>query len=401
MDIPDKLLDELLKGYSKPEDLHGPNGILKQLTKKLVERAMQAEMDHHLGYPKNHPAGRNNGNSRNGTSKKTVVGEQGKTEIEVPRDRNGEFEPQLIKKGQRRWEGFDQQILSMYALGMTTRDIQAHLKGQYGVDVSPDLVSTVTDAVMDEVRQWQNRPLEKLYPVVFLDALVVKVRDQGHVVNKAAYLAIGLNRDGLKEVLGIWLETSEGAKLWLKIVNELKNRGLEDIFIACVDGLKGFPEAIEAVFPKTQVQLCIVHMVRNSLRYVSWKVRKELAADLKKIYAASTEAQAEGELKAFAAKWDSSYPTISKSWKANWTRITPYFAYPAAVRKIIYTTNAIESLNSVLRKSTRNRGSFPDDDSAVKLLYLGLRNLAKKWTMPVRDWGIAMNQFAILYEDRV
>lgn len=400
MDIPDKLLDELLKGYSKPEDLQGPNGILKQLTKKLVERAMQAEMDHHLGYPKSHPAGRNSGNSRNGTTKKTIVSDQGKTEIEVPRDRNGEFEPQLIRKGQRRWDGFDGQILSMYALGMTTRDIQAHLKGQYGVDVSPDLVSTVTDAVIDEVRQWQNRQLEDLYPVVFLDALVVKVRDQGHVVNKSAYLAIGLNRDGFKEVLGLWLENSEGAKLWLKIVNELKSRGLNDMFIACVDGLKGFPEAIEAVYPKTQVQLCIVHMVRNSLRYVAWKNRKTVAADLKKVYTAPTDAQAERELKAFAEKWDAAYPTISKSWKSNWARVIPFFAYPPAVRKIIYTTNAIESLNSVLRKATRNRGSFPDDDAAQKLLYLGLKNLAKKWTMPVRDWGEAVNQFSIIYEDR-
>lgn len=400
MEIPDKLLDELLKGYSKPEDLQGPNGILKQLTKRLVERAMQAEMDHHLGYPKNHPAGRNSGNSRNGKTKKTIVSDQGKTEIEVPRDRNGDFEPQLIRKGQRRWDGFDAQILSMYALGMTTRDIQAHLKGQYGVDVSPDLVSTVTDAVIDEVHEWQSRPLENLYPVVFLDALVVKVRDQGHVVNKAAYLAIGLNRDGFKEVLGLWLENSEGAKLWLKIVNELKSRGLEDIFIACVDGLKGFPEAIEAVYPKTQVQLCIVHMVRNSLRYVAWKNRKVVAADLKKVYTAPTEAQAERELKAFGEKWDAAYPTISKSWKSNWTRVIPFFAYPPAVRKIIYTTNAIESLNSVLRKATRNRGSFPDDDAAQKLLYLGLKNLAKKWTMPVRDWGEAVNQFSILYEDR-
>lgn len=400
MEIPDKLLDELLKGYSKPEDLQGPNGILKQLTKRLVERAMQAEMDHHLGYPKNHPAGRNSGNSRNGKTKKTIVSDQGKTEIEVPRDRNGDFEPQLIRKGQRRWDGFDAQILSMYALGMTTRDIQAHLKGQYGVDVSPDLVSTVTDAVIDEVHEWQSRPLENLYPVVFLDALVVKVRDQGHVVNKAAYLAIGLNRDGFKEVLGLWLENSEGAKLWLKIVNELKSRGLEDIFIACVDGLKGFPEAIEAVYPKTQVQLCIVHMVRNSLRYVAWKNRKTVAADLKKVYTAPTEAQAERELQAFGEKWDAAYPTISKSWKSNWTRVIPFFAYPPAVRKIIYTTNAIESLNSVLRKATRNRGSFPDDDAAQKLLYLGLKNLAKKWTMPVRDWGEAVNQFSILYEDR-
>jgi putative transposase len=400
MDISDKLLDELLKGYSKPEDLNGPNGILKQLTKKLVERAMNAEMDHHLGYAKNSPAGRNSGNSRNGTSKKTIISDQGKTEIDVPRDRNGEFEPQLIKKGQRRWNGFDQQILSMYALGMTTRDIQAHLKDQYGVDVSPDLVSTVTDAVIDEVRQWQNRPLERLYPVVFLDALVVKVRDQGHVVNKAAYLAIGLNRDGIKEVLGLWLESSEGAKLWLKIVNELKSRGLEDMFIACVDGLKGFPEAIEAVFPKTQVQLCIVHMVRNSLRYVSWKTRKSVAEDLKKIYAAPTVTQAETELEAFAQKWDGAYPAISKSWRSNWPRLTTFFGYPPAVRRIIYTTNAIESLNSVLRKATRNRGSFPDDDSAQKLLYLGLRNLAKKWTMPVRDWGEAINQFSIIYEDR-
>ena len=401
MATPDELLDELMKNYKKPEDIIGENGLLKQLTKALVERAMKAEMTAHLGYEKNEPAGKNTGNSRNGNSKKTIKGEFGNLEIEVPRDRNSTFEPVIIPKGETRFTGFDDKIISMYARGMTTRDIQGHLKDMYGVEVSPTLVSQVTDAITEEVTLWQNRPLEEVYPIMYLDAVRVKVRHNGSVINKAVYLSIGVTLDGQKDVLGMWVAETEGAKFWLQVVTELKNRGVKDIFIACVDGLKGFPEAIEAVFPKAQVQLCIVHMVRHSLRYVSWKQRKEVAADLKSIYSAPTVVQAEANLTAFAAKWDASHPTISKSWRNNWERITPLFSYPPDIRKAIYTTNAIESLNMSLRKVTKNRGSFPNDEAMIKLLFLAIRNISKKWTMPIHDWKSALNQFTIVFESRM
>src|SRR5512145_2044347 len=316
----DELLKDLMKNYKKPEDLIGENGLLKQLTKAMVEMAMKAEMTNHLGFEKHDPAGKNSGNSRNGNSKKTIKGEFGNMEIAVPRDRSSTFEPVIIPKGETRFTGFDDKIISMYARGMTTRDIQGHLKDIYGVEVSPTLVSQVTDAIIEEITLWQNRPLEEVYPIMYLDAVRVKVRHNSTVVNKAVYLAIGITWDGAKEVLGMWIAETEGAKFWLQVVTELKNRGVKDIFIACVDGLKGFPEAIEAVFPKAQVQLCIVHMVRHSLRYVSWKQRKEVAADLKSIYSAPTVEQAEANLTAFAAKWDASHPTISKSWRNNWER---------------------------------------------------------------------------------
>jgi putative transposase len=398
---PDELLDELMKNYKKPEDLIGENGLLKQLTKALVERAMKAEMSAHLGYEKNDPAGKNTGNSRNGNSKKTIKGEFGNLQIAVPRDRNATFEPVIIPKGETRFTGFDDKIISMYARGMTTRDIQGHLQDMYGVEVSPTLVSQVTDAITEEITLWQNRPLEEVYPIMYLDAVRVKVRHNGSVINKAVYLAIGVTMDGQKDVLGMWVAETEGAKFWLQVVTELRNRGVKDIFIACVDGLKGFPEAIESVFPKTQVQLCIVHMVRHSLRYVSWKQRKEVAADLKSIYSAPTVEQAEASLAAFAAKWDASHPTISKSWRNNWERITPLFGYPPDIRKAIYTTNAIESLNMSLRKVTKNRSSFPNDEAMIKLLFLAVRNISKKWTMPIHDWKSALNQFTILFESRV
>ena len=397
----DELLDELMKNYKKPEDLIGESGLLKQLTKALVERAMKAEMTAHLGYEKNDPSGKKTGNSRNGKSKKTIKGEFGNMEIAVPRDRNSTFEPVIIPKGETRFTGFDDKIISMYARGMTTRDIQEHLKDMYGVEVSPTLVSQVTDAITEEITLWQNRPLEEVYPIMYLDAVRVKVRHNGSVINKAVYLAIGVTLDGQKDVLGMWVAETEGAKFWLQVVTELKNRGVKDIFIACVDGLKGFPEAIEAVYPKTQVQLCIVHMVRHSLRYVSWKQRKEVAADLKSIYSAPTVEQAETNLTAFAAKWDASHPTISKSWRNNWERIIPLFGYPPDVRKAIYTTNAIESLNMSLRKVTKNRGSFPNDEAMLKLLFLALRNISKKWTMPIHDWKSALNQFTIIFETRM
>lgn len=401
MVIRDEFLEELLKDYKTPEDLLGKDGLLKQLTKRLLEKAMESELTHHLGYDKHSPAGRGSGNCRNGKSAKTITGDFGKVPIEVPRDRNGEFSPQIIPKHQTRFNGFDDKIISMYARGMTTRDIQGHLQEIYGVEVSADLISTVTDAVINDVKEWQSRPLEEIYPILYLDATAVKVRSEGRVINKSAYLAIGINLEGIKDVLGIWIEQTEGAKFWLKIMSEIKNRGVKDIFIACVDGLKGFPEAIEATFPKTEVQLCVVHMIRNSLRYVSWKDRKALAGDLKSIYNACSENEASENLKAFAHKWDGRYPMVSKSWQANWQRIIPFFSYPEEIRRIIYTTNAIESLNNTLKKTIKNRASFPNDEAAIKLLYLSLRNILKKWTMPAKYWGKALNQFAILYSDRM
>jgi putative transposase len=401
MAIKDEILEEILKEYKTPEDLIGKDGILKELTKRLIEKAMESELTHHLGYDKYSAATKKNGNSRNGKSSKTIKGDFGEMPIEIPRDRNGDFSPQIIPKHQTRFDGFDDKIISMYARGMSTRAIQDHLQEIYGVEVSPDLVSTVTDSVINDVKDWQNRPLDEVYPVLYLDATILKVRHEGRVINKSAYLAISINMEGMKDVLGIWLEQSEGAKFWLKVMTELKNRGVRDIFIACVDGLKGFPEAIEAVFPKSEVQLCVVHMIRGSLRFVSWKDRKAVVADLKGVYQATTEESARANLAVFAGKWDSKYPTISKSWQANWQRISPFFAYPEEIRKIIYTTNAIESLNSALKKTIKNRASFPSDEAAIKLLYLSLKNIQKKWTMPIRNWGMTINQFAILYGDRM
>ena len=401
MAIRDELLEELLKEYKNPEDLLGKDGIIKELTKRLIEKAMDAEMTHHLGYEKHSPEGKRTGNSRNGKSTKTVKGDLGEVPIDTPRDRNGSYEPQIIKKHQRRFDGFDDKIISMYARGMTTRDIQAHLEDIYGVEVSADLISTVTNSVVTEVKEWQSRPLEEIYPIMYLDAMVLKVRSEGHVVNKSVYLALGIDLEGMKDVLGLWIEQTEGAKFWLKVMTELRNRGMKDTFIVCVDGLKGLPEAIEATFPQAEVQLCIVHMVRNSLRFVSWKERKNVAADLKTIYRAATEDEARMNLSRFAEKWDTKFPTISRSWEVNWQRLIPFFAYPEEIRTIIYTTNAIESLNNTLKKTIKNRASFPNDEAAVKLLYLSLKNVMKKWSMPVRNWSKALNQFAILYQERM
>jgi putative transposase len=401
MTINTDVIDDLLKHYKTPEEILGENGLLKQLTKAVLQRALQAEMTLHLGHEKHASVSAKGGNSRNGSSAKTIKGDFGTMPIEVPRDRDSSFEPVIIPKGQTRFAEFDDKIISLYSRGLTTREIQGHLEEIYGVEVSPALISIVTEAVAEEVKTWQNRPLDALYPIVYMDAIRVKARGNGHVVNKAVYLAIGINIDGAKEVLGMWVSENEGAKFWLQVVTELKNRGVQDIFIACVDGLKGFPEAIETVFPNTQVQLCIVHMVRNSLKYVSWKQRKEVATDLKVIYQSATAEQAETELTAFEAKWDKTHPTISQSWRRNWAQVIPYFAYPADIRKVIYTTNAIESLNMSLRKVTKNRGSFPNDEAMLKLLYLALKNIAKKWTLPIRDWKAAMNRFSILFEDRM
>ena len=401
MAIPDNLLNSLMKDYKKPEDILGETGLLKQLTKQLLERAMQTEMTEHLGYEKHAPVNKQTDNSRNGTYKKQIKGEFGNLEIAVPRDRDSSFEPIILPKGQSRFSGFDDKIIALYARGMTTRDIQAHLEEMYGVEVSPSLVSQVTRAVQEEVTLWQNRPLDEVYPIIYLDAIRVKVRQEGRVINKAVYLAIGVNLDGIKEVLGMWTAETEGAKFWLFVVTELKNRGVKDIFIACVDGLKGFPEAIETVFPDTQVQLCLVHMVRHSLKYVTWRHRKEVATDLKAIYQSSTIEEAEMYLEQFESKWNTNYPTIGKSWRRNWERITPLFSYPPDIRKAIYTTNTIESVNMSLRRITKNRGSFPSDESILKLLYLALRNISKRWTMPIRNWKLALNQFTIIFENRI
>ncbi len=401
MTINNDLIDQLLKDYQKPEDVLGENGLLKQFTKAILERAMQAELTHHLGYSKHDPEGYNSGNSRNGTGKKKLKGDFGELPIEVPRDRQATFEPQIVPKGQTRFDGFDDKIISLYARGLSTREIGAHLEEIYKVEVSPALISKVTDAVSDEVKAWQSRPLDSFYPILYLDALQVKIRDGAHVTNKAIYLVIGVTLAGHKEVLGMWVQQTEGAKFWLQIATELRNRGVADILIACVDGLKGFPEAINAVFPKTEVQLCIVHQVRSSLNYVSWKQRKEVAADLKRIYQAATREEAELRLSEFAEKWDAQYPMISQSWRRSWEYLTPFFAHPPEIRRVIYTTNAIEATNRGLRKVIKTRGSFPSDEAALKLLYLALQNITRKWTMPIRDWRAALNRFAIEYEGRI
>ncbi len=353
----------------------------------------------HLGYEKHEVAGHGSGNSRNGASRKRLKGDFGTLEIEVPRDRVASFEPQMVAKGQTRWHGFDDRILSLYARGMTTREIQGHLEEMYQVEVSPTLISNVTEAVMEEVKAWQSRPLDAVYAIVYLDALVVKMRIEGRVENRAVYVAIGITLEGQKEVLGLWTSANEGAKFWLQVLTELHNRGVKDIFIACVDGLKGFPQAIQTVFPKTTVQLCIVHMVRASLNFVNWRQRVEVAADLKTIYRAATEQEAERQLEQFALKWDKKYPTISALWRRNWLGITPFFQFPAEVRKIIYTTNAIESLNMSLRKAIKTRGAFPSEDAALKVMYLALRNLAARWKH-IQGWREALNRFVLLWEAR-
>jgi putative transposase len=396
------LLDKLIEGYQKPEDLIGENGLLKQLTKALVERAMNAELTHHLGYKKNDPQGRGSGNSRNGKSRKKLKGDFGEIDIEVPRDREGEFEPKIVAKHQRRFDGFDDKILSMYARGMSTREIQGHLQDMYGVEVSPSLISEVTDAVVEELQQWQSRPLEAVYPIVYLDAMFVKMRHEGRVENRAVYIAVGVRLDGYKDVLGLWTAETEGSKFWLMVITELANRGVKDIFIVCVDGLKGFPEAIEAVFPKSQVQLCIVHLIRNSLNYVNWKDRKQAASDLRAVYSAPTAEAAKQELQQFGERWDTKYRPIRLMWERNWERIIPFFAFPPTVRRVIYTTNAIESLNMSLRKIIKTRAAFPSEQAALKLMYLALKNVVRHWQdMTVPHWKDALNHFTVLWEDRI
>jgi putative transposase len=392
------LLDELLKDYRTPADLLGEAGLFRELKKALIERAVAAELTEHLGYEK-HGRGGADANARNGHSAKTVLGEDGEVTLSIPRDRAGSFEPQLIPKGTTRLPAMNDQIISLYAGGLTVREVQGHLRRMYGVEVSPDLISRVTDEVMTEVKAWQSRALERLYPVVFFDALRVKIRDEGGTVrNKAVYVALGLTMEGEKQVLGLWIEQTEGAKFWLKVMNELRNRGVEDILIAVVDGLKGFPEAIEAAFPKAWTQTCIVHLIRNSLEAVSWKDRKALMPALKAIYQASTAAAA---LEAFeASSWAKRYLTIAPLWRRAWAHVVPFFAFPPAIRRMIYTTNALESLNRGLRKVVKTRGSFPTDDAALKLLYLAIRNMRLR-SAPPPAWSEARAQFMILFADRI
>lgn len=396
-----KLIDSLIKDYDDPMDIFRENGLMKQLKKAIVERVMDGELTTELGYARHDATGNNSGNSRNGYTEKTLKCKDGHVPIKVPRDRNGDYEPKIIPKNQTRFDDMDDKIISLYARGMTTRDIQAQLQDLYGVDVSATLISNVTNEVINAVKSWQSRPLDKIYPIVYMDALVIKVQQDKRVINKAFYLALGVNTDGHKELLGIWISENEGAKFWLNVLTEIKNRGVSDIFITCVDGLTGFPEAIETVFPKTTVQLCIVHMVRNSLRYVGWKERKTVAADLRAIYTADTLDGAELALTSFCETWDKSFPAIGKSWSTHWEHITPIFSYSKEIRKVIYTTNAIESLNGSLRKVIKNKRVFPSDDAVLKQLYLALENISKKWTMSLRNWNDAMNQFSIMYEDRL
>jgi len=402
MAFTNQLLDEILKDYTgDPEQFAGPGGLLKQLTKALIERAMEAELSVELGYQKGQPGDKPTTNRRNGRTTKTLRTDHGPMEVSVPRDRAGDFEPAIVPKHSREWRGFDEKILSMYALGLTTRQIQDHLKDIYAVDVSPELISRVTDEVKAHLDEWRGRPLDPVYPVVFFDALRVSIRDGGSVSKKAVHVALAVRMDGRKEVLGLWIQQSEGAKFWAGILGELKARGVKDILIAAVDGLTGFPEAIAAVFPETDVQLCIVHMVRSSVKYVPYKEKKAVASDLKAIYTAPSADLAEAALDAFAEKWDAKYPMISKSWRARWAEVVPFLKFPPEIRAGVYTTNAIESLNCSIQRVVRHRQSFPNDESALKLIFMALRNISKKWTMPFRDWGSALNQFAIIYGDRV
>lgn len=396
-----ELLDELIGESKTAQELLSSGGVIKELSKALLERMLSGEMSHHLGYEKYEAIGKNSGNSRNGRSKKTLKGEFGEMELAIPRDREASFEPLMVPKYETRFAEFDQKIISLYARGMSERDIAEQLQDLYGIEVSHGLISQVVSEVIEEVTSWQNRALDEVYPVVYFDALVVKVREEKQVIKKHLYLALAINVEGDKELLGMWLAENEGAKFWLSVMNELKNRGLKDIFIACVDGLSGFPEAIEAAFPQTLIQLCIVHMIRNSLKFVPWKQRKQVAHDLKTIYQAATLEQAEQALTDFSEKWDDAFPMISQSWWRHWDNLSTFFDFPPEIRKVIYTTNAVESLNSSFRKVLKTKRSFPNDESVYKLIYLALKNIAKKWTRPIPNWALALNQFAIMFQDRL
>ena len=401
-DVIDQLLDQIDFHGMTAEELAGKNGLLKKLTSRFYSKALDAEMDEHLGYKKNDNAGDNSGNSRNGYTTKTVITDDNDTiEVQVPRDRNSTFEPVIIPKHEKRTPLFNDQIISMYSFGMSTRDIQRHLQQVYGVTVSPETISNITESVMADVREWQNRPLEKSYPILFLDALRVNSRQDGKNVNKALYVALAINWEGRKEVLGLWLADTEGAKFWMSVLTDIKNRGVEDILIACMDGLTGFPDAVKAVLPDTHIQHCIVHMIRNSTKFVSYKDLKAVCRDLKEVYSAINAESGHEALEEFGKKWNDKYPMIQASWERNWNDLTEFFNYPKDIRRAIYTTNAIESLNFSLRKVTRNKSSFPDDDSIYKVMYLAIKNASTRWTMSIKDWGLAVNQFAILFDGRV
>jgi len=394
-----KLVDELLSQVD-PSEILSKDGLFSKLKKQLIERVLQSELEHELGYDKHSKKGKKSSNRRNGSYNKTIIDNEGnKMPIEVPRDREGEYDPQFVPKGIRRFKGFDDQVISLYGRGMTVGEIQEHIKEIYETDVSKDLISTVTDGVIEEVNSWQTRPLESIYPILYLDCIHVKARDNHTIINKAVYLAIGVNMEGKKELLGIWIGKNEGAKFWMQVVTELKNRGVGKIYVACVDGLKGFTEVINSIFPDTVVQLCIVHMIRNSTKYVSYKDLKEVTTDLKKIYSATNEEEGSNELEKFTKKWDDKYPVISDIWRRNWSGISPLFAFPEEIRKAIYTTNIIEAANRQIRKITKNKGVFPNDKSIQKIIYLALKNASKKWTMPIKNWPLALNQFEILCGD--
>lgn len=394
------LLDQLISQCKTKEDIVGKDGLIQQIVRQTLQRALDSELEEHLGYKKNSPEGKNSGNSRNGHTSKTLKSDYGAVEIDTPRDRNSTFEPIIVKKNQTRFDGFDDKIIALYAKGMTTRDIQETLKELYSVDVSHSLISRVTEGLTEQITEWQNRTLDATYAIMYLDCLVVKVKQDNKVINKSIYLALGLNMSGKKELLGMWISENEGSKFWLSVLTELNNRGVQDIFIACVDGLKGFPDAIKTVYPRTKIQLCIVHQIRNSLKYVPHKNMKAVATDLKAIYRAISLEQGEAALTAFSEKWDSLYPSISKSWLNNWDNLSTLFDYPEDIRKVIYTTNAIESLNMVIRKAIRNRRIFPCDSSAFKVVFLAIQSASKKWTMPIRDWRPALNRFHIEFGDR-
>ncbi len=402
--ISEEMLDALLDSVpaiKTQEDLFGKGGLLKNLTKRLMERLLEAEMTNHLGYMRHSIEGNNTGNSRNGKTKKTVKTGNGDIQLAVPRDRTSEFTPILVEKRQSHLKGLDDNILSLYAKGMTVRDIQTHLGELYGTEISQDLISTITDAVLEDVKAWRNRPLDELYPIVFIDGFVAKCRLDGRVENRTVYVIYGINVEGQKDVLGLYLGAAEGAKFWLTVLNEIKNRGLKDIFILCADGLKGLPEAVEATFPKAIFQTCIVHMVRHSLNYVPYTEKKAVAEDLKKIYHSDTVDLAAEALDDFELTWGDKYGAIVKSWRNNWVKIIPFMDFPQEIRKVIYTTNIIESLNRTLRKSVKNRGQFSTEDSLMKVLYLAIKGVSKKWTIPVRDWKQALNQFSIMFADRL
>ena len=400
MAISNDILDQLIGKAKNEEDLFGKDGLLKQLSKQLIERMLESELTHELGYEK-HSKSTGANNARNGKTPKVIKTGNGELAIDVPRDRNAEFEPIIIKKRQTRLSGLNDQILSLYSKGMTVRDIEVFLEDLYGTNVSRDLISKITDGVLEEVSLWRNRPLEKVYPIVYIDGFVVKCRIEGHVNNCTVYVIYGINIEGQKDVLGLYIGENEGAKYWLSVLNELKNRGLEDIFLLCADGLKGLSESVAAAYPNAIFQTCIVHMVRNSLNYVPWEDKKMVADDLKKIYQSDTVALAEQALDDFELTYEGKYSAIVKSWRSNWSKVIPFFDFPKEIRRVIYTTNVIESLNNTLRKSVRNRGHFSTENALYKVLYLAIRGVSKKWTKPIREWKQALNQFAIMFPERM